>query len=601
MPAHVQHTPTAVTEAELALACWADDGGTALEPASAAQWRRIGAALTDRLPELAGRDGILVTCEEQTRSGAPAAFFPTRAALEIDRALFAPRPARIRPNRVGDEVNYPTAWGAFVHEAAHAAHSRWATPPELRGTALDEAAQLLEESRAEHCHLSRRPEDRRWLRATVRTLILPEINAQTPADPWRTGFAAGLVLARQDAGVLDDDETAPLRRTVEKILGPDLLDTLRTIWTAAHNTADDDTQQMLGHARAWCQALGTDAAGCVPPLDSAAGGIGELAAAVGEVTGAVTAHEAAQATAQARAEAARTARQEAKANRAARERQAAQTAKSVFNPGQKPHTPAHRRTPGRRSTSPVLGTRPPTGAEKSAAGQLARALRRAAYREPTTTTTASAVPPGRLSMRGALARDAQRAAGATPTAQPWVRTQRRHGPVPPLRVGIAVDVSASMRAATGPVASAAWILARATALTDPDSNTATVAYNRALTAITHPGRAASQVCEFTAQGGGHSLAEALDALTHALDLGHPDHGRLAVIASDGYYSPIETAEAAARISDLSASGCAVLHLAFEPDPIPLPGATLLELTDPTQAAPAIGQAATTALAAAARP
>jgi hypothetical protein len=53
------------------------------------------------------------------------------------------------------------------------------------------------------------------------------------------------------------------------------------------------------------------------------------------------------------------------------------------------------------------------------------------------------------------------AAGRTPT--PWTRTVHRPSPFPPLRVGIAVDVSGSMTAATGPLASAARSLARTTA------------------------------------------------------------------------------------------------------------------------------------------
>lgn len=320
---------------------------------------------------------------------------------------------------------------------------------------------------------------------------------------------------------------------------------------------------------------------------------------IGKVVGAVMANEAAQAAARSRSEAARTARTRAKAAQAAHARQAAETAEKVFTPGARPFTPdsQRERAKGRRATSPVTGTRPPTKAEKAAAGQLARALRTAAYRERTVTVTASAAPPGRLNMRGALARDAQKAAGATPTAQPWIRTQRRQGPTPPLRVGIAVDVSGSMRAAAAPIASAAWIVAKAAALTDPDSRSATIAYRRSLTAITAPGRAPARVTEFDAEGGGHSLAEAIDAMTAGLDLMTPGTGRLLVIASDGYYRTHEAASAAERIATLRATGCAVLWLAFDPDPHPLPGATLLQLTDPAQAAPAISKAATAALAA----
>ncbi|MGW3952870.1 hypothetical protein ACWEKM_18535 [Streptomyces sp. NPDC004752] len=597
--AHVQHTPPALSATEQALARWEDDGGPAFEPrpgSQAGQWLRIAAALTERLPELAEREDVIVTCEHGTRSGAPAAFFPATAQLEIDAALFAPlNPATVDPTRVGDEENYPVAWGALTHEAAHAAHSRWTTPPPLCGTALDTAAQLLEESRAEHAHLVRRPGDRRFLRAAVQTLVLEGFTSHTPADRWRAAAAAGLILARRDAGILDEDETDALENTVTAIVGPDLLEALAAIWTAAHATGDEDEQAMLEHARAWCQLLGTDPSGPEPAPDPAAGHQGELAEAIRKVLGAVAANEAAQSTARSHVAATQTARTRAKAAQAAHARQAAKTAEKVFAPGGRPYTPGKTAT-SRRGRSPVTGTRPPTRAEKAAAGQLARALRAAAYRERTTTVTASAAPPGRLNMRQALARDAQKAAGATPTATPWVHTVHRAGPTPPLRVGIACDVSGSMGLAAEPIASAAWIVAKAAALTDPDSRSATVAYDRSVTAITAPGRAPNRVTEFDASGMGHSLAEAIDALEAGAGLTQPGAGRLLVIASDGYYHPREAEQAAARIAALRATGCAVLWLAFDPEPRPLPGTTLLQLTDPAQAAAAIGKAATTALA-----
>ncbi|MEV0966477.1 hypothetical protein AB0J25_28510 [Streptomyces sp. NPDC049910] len=601
MPAHshVLHAPPALTEDERDQARWEDDGGPAYEPRPRpqdGQWLRIAAALSARLPELAEREDVIVTCEHGTRSGAPAAFYPTTAQLEVDTALFAPlHPATINPHRPGDENRYPAAWGAFVHEAAHAAHSKWATPPHLRGTALDTAAQMLEESRAERSHLNRRPGDLTFLRSAVHTLILEDFTTQTPSDPWQAAFAAGLILARRDAGILDEDETEPLESTVTGILGPDLLETLAQIWTAAHATGDEDGQAMLEHARAWCEALGTEHDRPAPAPSVQSEGTSELAEAIGKVAASVAAHAAVQAAARARADAARTARTRAKAAQAAQARQAAHTAQKVFAPGGRPYTPGQRSNT-RPARSPVTGTRQPTSTEKAAAGQLARALRAAAYRERATTVTASAAPPGRLNMRQALARDAQRAAGATPTATPWTRTVHRPSPTPPLRVGIAVDVSGSMSIAAGPIASAAWIVAKAAALTDPDSRSATVAYDRSVTAITPPGRTPAKVTQFGASGMGHSLAEAIDALTVGVDLGQLGAGRLLVIASDGYYAPEEAARAAQRITALRATGCAVLWLAFDPDDKPLPGATVLHLTDPAQAAAAIGKAATAALA-----
>ncbi|WP_310725802.1 VWA domain-containing protein [Streptomyces sp. N2A] len=593
---HVQPVPPALTESEREAHHWEDDGGLIPEPrpsAHSGHWLRIGAALSQRLPELTGRHDVIVTCQHGTRSGAPAAFYPTTADLEIDAALFAPlNPATIHPARHGDEDRYPVAWGAFVHEAAHATHSRWHTPVSLLGTAVDKAGQVLEESRAEYAHLGRRPGDRRYLRATIRTLVLDDFTSQTPTDRWQAAYAAGLILARRDAGVLDPDETETLETTVTGILGPDLLQTLTGIWTAAHHTGDEDEQTMMEHARAWCQALGTEPEAPEPVPDPASGRKGELAEAIGKVVGHVRANEAAQAAAEAQVAAARAARAQAKATQAQHARQAAKIAEKVFAPGGRPYTPGE--PANRRRRSPVTGTRPPTSGEKAAAGQLARALRAAAYRERTAVTTASAAPPGRLNMRQALARDAQRAAGVTPTATPWTHTVHRPSPTPPLRVGIAVDVSGSMDAATTPIASAAWIVAKAAALTD--SRCATVAYDHAITAITAPGRTPGRVTQFSARGWGHSLAEAIDALSAGLGLAQLGAGRLLVIASDGLYAPHEADRAAECITALRQAECAVLWLAFAPDPQPLPGATLLELTDPAQAAAAIGQAATSALA-----
>ncbi|MGH4029325.1 hypothetical protein ACQB60_10365 [Actinomycetota bacterium Odt1-20B] len=605
--------PTAPDD-ERDLARWEDDGAPLWQGPPGrheAHWARIAAALAARLPELADRDDIVVTCETSTRSGAPAAFFPALAQLEIQRRLFRPHhPSAIDPAKAGDEENYPVAWGAFTHEAAHAAHTHWNIPPELRGTALDEAAQVLEESRAEYAHLARRPADRRYLRSCVREIVFDTITADADADAptgaWQAGIAAALILARRDAGILDAAETAPLSDVVEGVLGTDTLDRLTRIWQAAHTTADDDQQTMLDHARAWCTTLDVSPEQPEPALACGkfssevsdrhgTGGMapavtaGHLAAALDEVTSSVTEQEAAE----------RRAREHTAAARAAREteraavRRAHKTADQVFAPGARPYAVGGRG----RARTPITGKRPPTRAEKTAAGQLARALKAAAYRESAATRTASPVPPGRLNMRQALARDAQLAAGATQTATPFTRTTHRAVPNPPLRVGIAVDVSGSMYEATGPIASAAWILSRATALTDPDSASATVAFDEAVTAITTPHRAPTQVATFTARGNYEALTEAIDALTGGLALNTPGAGRLLVIASDGCLPARQARTAADRIQSLRTAGCPVLWLAFTALTFPLPGTTVIRLKDPTQAAPVIAKAATAALAA----
>jgi hypothetical protein len=199
-------------------------------------------------------------------------------------------------------------------------------------------------------------------------------------------------------------------------------------------------------------------------------------------------------------------------------------------------------------------------------------------------------------MRQALARDAQRAAGSIPTAQPFTHTRRRNSPTPPLRVGIAVDVSGSMSAACKPVASAAWIVGRAAAMTDPDSRTATIAYDMNLTALTRPThRAPERVTTFNANGGYHNLSDAIDALNHGLDLSRPGTGRLLVIVTDAHYTSGETAQAVARVKRLTGAGCAVLQVTLTANSLHLPGTSLLHLPRPSSAPAAIAEAATDAI------
>ncbi|MYQ30095.1 hypothetical protein GTW65_03310 [Streptomyces sp. SID4956] len=366
-----------------------------------------------------------------------------------------------------------------------------------------------------------------------------------------------------------------------------------TRWTAAHQCADHDATTMLARGQEWCDALDA-AAPRLPVPENLTDLLSGAVAVVMDSTAATDAADLAAQDAAANALASRSkAQAQDRAQRARQRRKAAATAKSVFNARS---TTVHPDGTPAPSGNPVTGTRRPTADEQSAAARLSRALRAAAYRERTEERTTSPTPPGRLNMRAALARDAQRAAGSVPTAEPFTHTRRRNSPTPPLRVGIAVDVSGSMRAACKPVASAAWIVARAAALTDPDSRTATIAYDRHLTALTRPThRAPERVTTFDATGGHHNLANAIDALDHGLELSLPGAGRLLVIVTDAHYGSAETAQAVTRVKQLTTAGCAVLQLTLTAESRHLPGTTLLHLPQPSSAPAAIAKAATDAI------
>jgi hypothetical protein len=519
--------------------------------------------------------------------GAPGCFIPDLASVELDGVHLGQHPATCDPARPSDRDRYPALWGVLVHEAAHARHSAW-KPPAHADPAHAQAADLLEESRVEAAHLRWRPADRRWLRAAVSQLILadftpapggpstpPGTSPRASMTPWDAARAAALLLARAETRILDREETAQLAITVINVLGAGRLSALADLWHQAHAATDDDPETMLDLGRLWCDVVGVDPDRPVPSPEDESAGTSPLADAIAVTLDAVAAADAPPPP--------RLDQDKTKQRRDERDtrKRAGHTARRVFSP-----------QPGK-----ITRSRPPTPSEQTAARRLARLLRAAAYRERVTTTTTSATPPGRLRMRGALAADAQRAAGATPTAEPFTRTHRRHIPAPPLRIAIACDVSRSMKPLAAPVASAAWILARA-ASHIPDAHSASVSFGQQVRPITYPGHTPARVAVFTASDYAHEFVDALDALDAldaALDLTRPGAIRLLVIVSDGFFEDHQRQIGQQRITRLTGTGCAVLWLALGTTVAPMNGTHLVTLTDPADAATTIGKAATRAL------
>lgn len=566
------------------------------------EWLTLSAALAGEVPVIADREDLLVTIAPGAGGGAPACFFPARALIELDAAHLGVDPATVDPANLSDRARYATAWGLLTHECGHAAHSKW-EPPEGTPPAVVDAAMLLEEPRMEAAQVRRRPDDRHWLRASATNLILADTDATDPARaPQMTkahaAHTAALIMARVDAGILTAAETAPVAHVVEGILGADTLAELRAVWRDALSTADDDAETMIELGRRWCEIVGTDPDNPTPDSDPDASGDPDpaggsrvpspLTQAIGQALANVALAVAGEAAPQdpATVAAAVKAAEDA-ANEANQE-----TARTVFSG-------AHHNPEGYGATA-TTGTRAPTAEERTAARVLARALSTAGVRERVAVKSTSPVPPGRLRMRGALAAAAQRSAGATITAEPFTRTTRLIAPAPPLRLGIACDVSGSMGYLRGPVASTAWILAHAGARATVPVTTATVIYGANVRPITHPGTAPAKVTEFEANDGSHDIATATAALDGALGLSRPGAARLLVIVSDGHYDHDERAAGITQVDRLRAAGCAVLWLTTDDRDDPFDGVTVHQLTDPTATARAIGRAATTALRAATR-
>jgi hypothetical protein len=571
------------------------------------KWLKLSAALTDIVADLADRDDLTVTCAPGAGRGAPGCFLPALASIELDGDHLPVDPRTCNPLRAGDRNRYPALWGVLTHEAAHAHHSRWTAPEGATGAHV-EAAMLLEESRIEAGQLRRRPADRRWLRSSATQIVMDGFNTTSGQgmSDWDAAHAAGLLLARRDAGVFWAAEVQAAERLITGVLGAGRVADLEAIWKAAHGTDDDDHAAMLELGRRWCEVVGIDPD---KPSDPASGQNGGQQGGASQASGTpgkpggssqqddedreLTPLERAVAVTVAQVEASEEREHAAEKDEATKVARAIadaersrKNAKEIFKDGAP--TPG-----GPRGATTISGFRKPTAAEQGAARRLAKLLRGAAHRERAVTVTSSATPPGRLRMRGALAADAQRAAGQMPTAEPFLNVRRRHVPNPPLRVGIACDVSGSMSPLAKPVASAAYILGRAASHV-PDATAASVIFGQKVRAVTFPGKEPKEVSEFRTNDGLHEIGPAVQALDVALGLDQPGAARLLVIVSDGQFAQWETAAGQREIDRLVRSGCAVLWLALG-QATPMKGAHLVSLTNPAQAAAVIGQAAVKAL------
>jgi VWA domain containing CoxE-like protein len=511
--------------------------------APAGDWKTLSDAMTAEVPAIAGRP-VPVACAPGAGLGSPACYLRDIPVIEVDGDLLEPDPGDCDPAIPGDRERYPVTWGALIHECAHAAHTQVRIPGERRANWC-QAARQLEESRIEYRQAGRRPADRRYLRALITKLILDDFKAAgaEPGGSREAGTAAALLLAREDAGILDPGETAPVADGVEAAIGTEALARLRATWREFHATADDDLRTRIRLARRWCRILGLDpdAAPPAPLVIMISSELAKiLARAIRAIAEAVAADFAPPPPPFPPDAADK--REHEKAARINAER----AAREVFG----------------RKTQPraVTGTREPDTDEAAAARRLTRALREATAGERATTTVTSKVPPGRLRMGKALASRAQRAAGAVPTAEPFTSTRRRRVPAPPLRVGVACDISGSMGAYTGPVASAAWILAAA-AWHLPSALTASVLFGKGVYALTRPGERPAQVTDFTATASTESACRAIDALDGALALAAPGTARLLVIVSDtSFVAEGEPAGVQQRITRLHRAGCGVIIL-----------------------------------------
>ncbi|MEU4077682.1 VWA domain-containing protein [Streptomyces venezuelae] len=568
--------------------------------------RRLGSIINT----LADRDDVLLTMVWDGAPTADAAWFDPRLIKVTVNGAVALKdgvhPDHVDPLSISGRLRHPVIVGMSAHEAAHARSTRWGEWDTSAGRAVIRAAVLLEEPRIEARHLQERPQDRVFLRACASNIVLPaQDSASSLYDRWRAAAGAALILGRVDAGVLTETEVQPVSTAVEDVLGPADLAALRALWQEVLTLDDGDQHGLLDVARRWVEVVGADDDADLPGVGCASGephagstaddsdGSDMIGAAVAAV--AVAASVQAQISTGAlpdpeqerRAEEEAARRQQERRAEASAQQAAQQAARRVFTPAPAPSS--HRARP----RSPVSGHRAPTPVERAAARRLGAALAKAQFREPARVRVASALPPGRLSGRDAMLGAAQRGLGMPVTVRPFRSRKRTLSPEPPVAVGVAVDVSASMRAYTSIIASTAWMFAHGTR--EVAGKAATVAFGTAVTPIVSPGQPPSQVTEFHANDNNHRFTEATNALDGALGLARRDGARVLVIVSDGHWEPEERRGGERLVRRLIRAGVHVLWFCLDPGSNVLPGAHRVDISQVSEIPGALSSALVSAL------
>ena len=536
------------------------------------EWLPMSAWTGQLANEWAGRSDIVayVDSTASAHAGVAALFDPIRAEVEVNTKIaFGPLAT---PEMVGDirkrrtQFSYPIATGAIFHEAMHARFTKWDLQKALDTLTLNEykALHLLEEGRIERLGVDTFPHFKNFLRASAIGIAIGDVEAENfEGSTIRfLSQSMGLILARVDAGVLEEVDASTYREALIEALSEDVIQEFREVWLQFQLLAGYETEQAYDLARQW-EALiqkhkqededeegegegGTGSGEGNPRYDEIVQGIldamkedeGNTAiAASDELDDQQTSEEYAE-NVKARSATAKSDSKD-KAN-------ADKTFVST-GPGA-----------GGKTSSRLRERRAPNSAERTAAVKLGGLLDKAKYRDRVEIRGTAVTPPGRLRTRALIQNRAMKENGVHVTVEPWRRTLRKHTDDPTLKVGVMVDISGSMGSAMEPMASTAWVLSEA--VRRIQGRAAMVYYGESVFATLKPGQHLTDVAVYTAPDGTEKFNDAASALNGAMNLTGGVGARLMVVVSDGIYTDVETPKAKEWVKRMTDNGVGVVWL-----------------------------------------
>lgn len=493
------------------------------------RWIKASSEVNDLLNDMvAGRDDLIATIGPKVTKGDYVAYTdPDNGDILVDTNKV---PGNNKYGALG--LIEPEKWsetpvlrGLITHEAAHASHTNHVIPKRTPD-ALRDAAMMLEESRVEKRMLERRPQDAPYLKASAEWEVGKaeyHLKYEKPTfKPNEAMHAAAIILARADAGIIDNDERVQkIREAVESSTSKETVKDLEKAWKMAQTAGDNDWATMEKAAQIWVRAArdaGAKSQAPHPQQETEQGKAGKGGNPVqGKSAGSKNQRNvpvnlqklppppAAMQTSEARDEQERV--------------KAVSIAQNILGEYRKQYS----------------DFREPYDDERIRARKTKKRIQSAYFVDKTKTRVASEVPPGRLQVRDLIQADAETAAGLVATPEPFRRKEIKRDIAPPLHVAIIQDVSGSQTDAAQDAASGAWSLATAVRGI-PESRVLMLAAGDDTYNIFSPFEDIPGVPRVPCDDGHTAMTSSMLAAEGKLDLMHDNAARLMVLITDGEYS-----------------------------------------------------------------
>jgi hypothetical protein len=557
------------------------------------EWLPTCATIGHLANEWSGRNDLAVYGGKDAGMGeALACFIPDTAEIEVNLPIAFGEVTT--PEMVGDlklrknQYEFPEAIGVIYHEALHARYSGWEhsrfdelfKAKELTKREYDNFY-LLEESRIEALGANLMPHNKLFLRASALKLSLGDINEKI-GEMSAVAVAsnlAGLALARVTGGVLEPDDVYLIEDKVSEVLGYDLLDQLRSIWTEFQTLSHSNPAHFVRGvelAKLWTQLVKDKAIAEGQEPEQGEGEQGEGSGSGSEMSDEMkemiskiisdliesvenSADDTALATNDDLAD--QQEQEESKEQLAEKGKKSDQQ-----NKDKEIASKIFSRSSGAGETgssSTLIETRQPTSEERIASVRVSQMLERAKYRERDVVVKTGVVPAGKLRTRTLVQGKALESKGIKTQVEAWEHKTRKYTDEPTLSVGVMVDVSGSMGNAMNPMATTAWVLAEAGRRVQ--AKTAMVYYGSGVFPTLKVGQRLPEVKVYTAPDGTEKFGEGWSALNGSLDLLYGRGARLLVIVSDGHYTGGEDRKAREVMKECQRNGVAVMWIS--PDEI----------------------------------